>query len=343
MSVAGGQGNAIVWIAWERQRRTLELASALGADLHILLSGKPWLLRAAVLGCRTTALLARRRPAVLIVQNPSILLTSLACALRRVFGYRLVVDRHSNFKFHTAGRRALKWRVFHTLSRWTSREADLTIVTNEPLRRVVEEWGGRAMVLQDRLPRLDAASALPLGSGAHVACVNSFNQDEPVAELVAAARLAGPGVTFHVTGNAARCPRALRDSAPPNLRFTGYLAEPDYQSLLASADVVMVLTRQDHTLVCGAYEAVSLGKPLVLSDTGALRGYFRRGVVFAHNQDEDLVRAVHEALERRDALAEEVRLLATELAADWSRRFADLGARIERLSNGAANPQGAGG
>jgi glycosyltransferase involved in cell wall biosynthesis len=59
----------------------------------------------------------------------------------------------------------------------------------------------------------------------------------------------------------------------PNVTFTGFLADPDYVALLGRADVVIVLTSDDDLLNCGAYEALALDKPLILSDTKAIREY----------------------------------------------------------------------
>ena len=67
-----------IWISWERHRRTSTLAEHFGIPLHTLLYSGPAPVRYLVLSIRTTALLFRERPGVLVVQNPSIVLATLA-------------------------------------------------------------------------------------------------------------------------------------------------------------------------------------------------------------------------------------------------------------------------
>jgi glycosyltransferase involved in cell wall biosynthesis len=123
----------------------------------------------------------------------------------------------------------------------------------------------------------------------------------------------------------------LRADAPPNVCFTGFLNEADYQSLLASCDVLMALTRQPYTLLCGAYEAMSLGRPLVLSRHEDLAAYFARGRLLADNTPEAIAAAVEEALNRSEELAAQMRELREELRVVWDARFRELAVRIRTL------------
>jgi glycosyltransferase involved in cell wall biosynthesis len=66
------------------------------------------------------------------------------------------------------------------------------------------------------------------------------------------------------------------------------------------------LTTFQDCLVCGAYEAMTTGKPCVLSDTPALREYFTRGVVFTSHEPTAIARAVQDAYDKRQALHEEI-------------------------------------
>ncbi len=79
------------------------------------------------------------------------------------------------------------------------------------------------------------------------------------------------------------------------MELSGFVSEPDYVELLSSARVIVDLTTREDCLVCGAYEALALGRPLVVSDSRALRELLRDGAVFARNEPEDIARAVAEA------------------------------------------------
>jgi len=217
------------------------------------------------------------------------------------------------------------------MSNYTLRRADLTIVTNEAVAAVVESKGGRALVLQDVLPTLQpAASSLPeiRARVARVVYICSFLSDEPVEEMLAAAARLGEQFPVYVTGRVTKQFQDLARSAPPNVIFTGFIPEEDYLSLLGAADVVVVLTKRENTLLCGAYEGVSLRKPLVLSNQAVLRDYFTKGVVLTENTPDSIEAAIRRAVRERERLAGELSEFVPELRADWSSRFAGLKARL---------------
>ena len=87
--------NGALALTWFEHRRTKELCAGLGIELVVLASALRGPLRYVALGGRTLALLARRRPQILLVQNPSLILAALAAAVRGVLGYRLIADAHN--------------------------------------------------------------------------------------------------------------------------------------------------------------------------------------------------------------------------------------------------------
>ena len=324
-----------IWITWERQRRSLELAKRLGCELHLLETGAPYLLRALLLGLKTLRILSRR-PGVVYVQNPSILLAALAALMRPALGYVLVVDRHSNFKLHTSRNPWPKWRLFHQLSRYSVPRADLTIVTNQRLAALIQAWGGRPFVLPDPLPELPQARRRDLGEPT-VVCVSSFGTDEPIAEVLSAAGIVGEGLRVVITGNPAKLPEEVKRRAPANVRFSGFLAEEEFQELIASCDAIMALTTQPNTLLCAGYEAVALGQPMILSDQEDLVSYFAKGRVATRNDAESIAAAMATAVAEREALRAECRDLAVELERSWSLRFDELQDTVSGLREPAGS------
>lgn len=317
-----------LWLTWEDHRRSRELAAAFDAVYRPLLSRRPYLWRALQLGLRSLRLIARTRPSCLFVQNPSIALTTLACALKPAFRYQLVVDRHSNFKLATLSSRSPEMRLFHLLSRWTVRKADLTIVTNDTLRKLVEEWGGRACVLPDRLPALEAPApprATP-GRSLTAVFVAGYGPDEPLPAVAEAARLLKGKASILVTGDYRR--GGVDPSRWPALQFTGFLSEQEYVKLLSDCDVVIALTREDLILNCAGYEAVALGKPLVLSDTPTLRAYFREAAHYVRDDPAALAAAIEAVGRDPDGRSAQVRQLREVMAREWVMRFGEVRARL---------------
>jgi len=323
----------MLWITWENHRRSNELSKALGVQLFTLLYRGSYLEKVLFLSLKTAALLLRLRPRRVIAQNPSMVLSALLCFLKPFFGYKVIVDRHSNFKFETQDSPKLKYRVFHYLSRYTVRKADLTIVTNEFLKGIVQKWGGRGFVLQDKLPELPYGEAKPsqLIGRHNITYICSFSDDEPVDEVLEAARSLDKSIVMHVTGNPREYLSRVKDGIPENVVFTGFLPERDYQSLLGASDAIVALTRDEHLLLCGAYEAISLGKPLILSDTNCLRGYFTGGPLFTTNKSLDIAKALRHVVEEKVGIAGRIRLLRGRLMGRWGLSFTELAALVRGL------------
>jgi glycosyltransferase involved in cell wall biosynthesis len=265
-----------------------------------------------------------------IVPNPSLALAVTTCLIKRVKGYRVVQDLHSYFYQTLTTPRDLHDRIYAPLSRYCLRQADLSIVTNEFLREAIERLGARSVVLQDRIPDLAPAESVPLAGRSNVVFICTYSEDEPLDAVFKAAALVPEGMHIYVTG---RVPRtSSRWTIPENVHLTGYLADADYARLLSSADVVLALTTRDHTLLCAAYEAIALGKPLVMSDTRALREYFTKGVVYTQNDARALSVALEEATRRRAGLRAEILRFKDDLARPWAERFAHVRGKVHALT-----------
>lgn len=314
----------ILWITWQRHRRSRELAAALGADLHEVISSRarPWKYVPLVL--RTTLLCLRRRPSLVFVQCPSIFLAMLAACLRPLLRYRLVCDLHNEairpFLHNTTLQKGLL--------RWIWRSADLNFVTNEGLKDTVERAGGSAFVLPDRIPKGIAAAGTrtTASAAATVVFVCTYEADEPFREVIEAGRLLPATVHTYVTGNYTR----VRDlpEVPPNVHLTGFLPDAEYENLLNRADVIVDLTAMEDCLVCGGYEAAAVGKPFVTSDTAALRNYFHSGTLYTIHSQAAIADAIRRALDNRDPLAREMCRLRVELDEDWEKRRHSLDAEL---------------
>ena len=318
-----------IWITWENQRRNRELAAALGVRLNEWadVDAIPNLLRKYATGLsRTLRFLIADRPALIICQNPSIVLAVLSVACRPFTGAGVVVDAHNGGLQPAEGRSAF----LNFVSRWVQRRADLTIVSNEALAAKVRHNHGRAFTLPDRVPEIRGAVDARIASMKTIVFVCTYAADEPYADVLEAARRLPHDITVFVTGNYRK--RGLDPAMlPPHVRLTGYLSEHDYVNLMASASVVMDLTSREDCLVCGAYEALALGKPMILSDTKANREYFSSGVVYTRHDPDALQASMCEAIERRQELAREVAGLRTRRSEEWEVNMTRLRQRLGEI------------
>ncbi len=261
--------------------------------------------------------LARVRPRVLACMSPSPLTALPVWIYGRLTGAPFVIDAHTGA---FVGR---PWDRMPALQRFFCRQAALTLVTNDMLRRRVESWGGRAMLVPDVPTEAHAPVPATRGPELTAVFVASFGLDEPIEVVVEAARQC-PEVTVVVTGRP-RGPgaRALA-SAPPNVRPVGFVDRSTYLGLVASADVVIALTTRDHTMQRAAYEAIYLGTPVIVSDWPLLRENFERGGLVCANEPEALAAALRRADGRRAALREGAQGLCRDKLRRWARVHREL-------------------
>ena len=65
-------------------------------------------------------------------------------------------------------------------------------------------------------------------------------------------------------------------------------------------DATIDLTTRENCLVCGAYQSIAAGKPMVLSKTRALQTFFPAGAVYTDNSAADIRRCIEKVLADRE-------------------------------------------
>jgi glycosyltransferase involved in cell wall biosynthesis len=319
-----------LWVTWEVHRRSREVSARLGATLCevVIAGGRP--LRYLRCLWRTARLLARSRGTLVFVQSPSIVLAWFAATTAKLFGVTVVVDAHNGGVEPLDGRS----RILNAIARAAIRRSALTIVTNSALARRVESMGGVPFVLVDPIPRLPALS-MPMGKlpgVVTVVAISTWAQDEPTTELLAAAARLPSGYKLQITGRHRLSSKQLH-ALPANVRLTSFVPEEAYVQLLRNADLIIDLTTREDCLVCGSYEALAIGKPLVVSDTRALRQLLGNGAVYCRNNANDIAAAVVSAMKQVDELADAAVRRATELEQEWRVRCVSLEARLQLIRN----------
>jgi glycosyltransferase involved in cell wall biosynthesis len=303
---------SVLALTWMDQRRTQELCAGLNLELAVLKTPRRGLLRYLVLGSRTVALLARRRVRVLLVQNPSLVLAVLAVLLRSLLRYHLIVDAHNEAVDPYINQQ----RWIRTVSRWVIRKSDLTIVSNRHLADLVESCGGRAFTLPDPVPKPPPGVPSALGGPFNVVLIATHARDEPIAQIFEAVR--GTDIQLYVTGNPRNLAPDLAAKLPANVRLTGFLPDAEYWALLRSADGIVDLTLMDDCLVSGAYEALAVGTPMVLSNNRASVELFGEAATFTDNTAPDIRRALELLRSRRDKLRLAAEVKRREMGERWS-------------------------
>ncbi len=308
----------IAYISWaDSCSRSDHLARELGGTSHMVyaarLGSRPAtiLFRYGLQWLRTAALLRRQQPDVVFVMTPPVF------AALPAFWYAWRHRRKVVLDAHTCAFVLPRWRVFQPLQRRLCRLAATTLVTNRYLAERLQQAGGHTTIVPDVPVVFPDRQPFPRSAAFSVAAVCSFDRDEPVDALVAAAaRL--PDVRFYVTGDPSGLAPGTAAAVPPNVSLTGFLPTPLYGGLLADADVVIDLTTFDHTMLRGAYEAIYQGTPVIVSDWPLLREAFPEGAVHVDNTAAAIAEAVRVVQRDQASYRAGARRLRTAKLAQWA-------------------------
>jgi len=322
-------GNRI-WITWENQRRNQTVSKAVGAKLLQFDIKLNRLMRYFFASAKTIFAIMSQKPTVIFAQNPSLVLSLLVVKYGNIFGIPVIIDEHNAGLFPLGGRRWWANKIaLHIL-----KNANLTIVTNENLQRYVEQRGKRSFILPDPIPEFKLnLTKKDLKGKYNILYICTYAADEPYDEVIKAARGLDKNICIYITGNTKGREKELLNMLSKNVVITGYLPENEYVNMLFAADMVMDLTKREDCLVCGAYEAVAAEKPMILSNTRALKEYFSKGALYVNNDAEDIVSKVNEGIKSLKKLKTEVIELKKERIIDWTKRREALEELIKDMEN----------
>ena len=317
-----------IWISWHYHRRSDQLSREFGcAYYHFGTSAEHRITRYIIGIVNTLKILIKKRPKVFFVQNPSIVLTTLAVILKPFFKYVLINDFHTPFiKLHS-----VKTFIFWKLQNFTIRHSDLTLVTNEEFRSKLQ--GERIMILPDVIPKFETPGNRKLNDGSNILYVCTFAEDEPYNNVIKSSGLLDDDFNIYITGNYIKA-GIDKNKVPYNIHLTGYLPDKEYLELMNSVNIVMVLTEQEGCIVCGGYEGLSLSKPLILSNTKALRNYFSKGSIYTEHDAGSITSAIKTAMLEKDRLENELQELKFHLNNDWQTKFKLIQKMIINLTAG---------
>jgi glycosyltransferase involved in cell wall biosynthesis len=316
----------LAWAAF--QPRTAALARAL--DGEPLFIHTPRLARHQSLiavrylvdAWQTWTRLNRLDPQRVVTVTPPLPAMLVAAAWCRVHHRLLGVDSH------TGAYQGRKWGWSWRVHRWFFRHA-----------RVVTHNTQEETELADDLPSADEATPVSRTSRPRIVVAGSFDANEPVAAVLgASAQL--PEAEVRLTGDPARLAPDVRSGAPDNVVFTGYLPYAQFLGELAAADVVAVFTVDDaeitYRLNRASFEAVGLGRPLVLFDLPGNRKQFGEAAMLAGPDPSSMAATMRLALDQSEDLAARSRGLRQQLKSQRLATIARLRAELQKVEDASA-------
>jgi hypothetical protein len=316
------RNNKIVFLVWDRQGiRASGISKHIGASVHFLSASR---FRHPTLFIKTLRILRKERPQLIICQSPPITCAIIALVYRHLIASskkpKIVIDIHT-------GAIIKPWS--QTVSSLVMRLASFNIVTNKELQNYVnQKYRIKALILEDPIPDFsDILSTVKKKSGFkilqkdtfNIAVVSSFAYDEPL-QVVFDIASQLPDAQFYITGDKSKIEKKFLNKKLDNIIMTGFLDYDIYLDLLQKVDVIIDLTTDDKTMLSGAYEAVSLEQPLIISDWTPLRRYFNKGTIYAKNTPKDLRNAIMIARSKKEELSSQMHNLKLEKIKEWNEK-----------------------
>jgi hypothetical protein len=323
-----------IWITWEDQRRSKELSKVFNCELLLYDNNfKSSFERYIKSIVKTLLFIKQKNPDVIFVQNPSMVLAALV-SFYRMFKKNmfLIVDRHTTFRLNKKKEFTLDWIVFFLFNKFTIKTADITIVTNKYLAEIIKKNKGVPFILPDMLPNIPKVEKIILNQDDfNLLMISSFGEDEPLEEvLMAMKKLADEKIKLYITGNYQKVDETIIQKKPKNVIFTGYLTEEDFFKYLISVNGVIVLTTADHCMLCGCYEAVATGKPLITSKKKVLEEYFT-GAIFVGSNNYNIKEGILKVINNYPSQLQKIENLKLSLNREWNLDYHKLIKTIESV------------
>jgi len=275
----------------------------------------------ALQAIRTFGLLFRKKPRLVFVQSPP------GVAVLVVYIYCVWTKNHYIVDAHSAALQLPFWTRPRWLWRTLARKALTTIVTNNYFEKMLNDWDARVLILRDIPTAFPNGDPYPMNGDFNVTVVNTFSADEPLAQILEAAR-GMEGVRLYITGKVSRGNPELLEHAPPNIQFTDFLNTEQYYALMRTSHAVMCLTTRDHTMQRGACEALSMGKPIITSNWPILQEYFNKGTVHVDNTGGGIRSGLYKMKSHYDSYLSGIRELQVSQQAEWQGKIGKLAALV---------------
>ncbi|MCB2180231.1 glycosyltransferase [bacterium] len=275
---------------------------------------------------KTRKLLASERPSSVLVINTPVFAPLCVYLYCRSQNIPFVMDIHGHSFI------GWKWAWSRPLHKFLARRATANLVDFTEYEELFTRWGAKAIKLE-RPPFLAPIlrEGHPEENGQFsITVISTFNKDEPLDLVVEVARKM-PEIKFYILGDTKLADPKLLATAPDNVVFPGYLKNEDYWQRLNDSDVLMTLTDTPKSLVSGGIEAMTLGKPMILSSQPVLIDYFTKGAIFISHTEKSMIEGINRSRSEMDVLTKESKELLIEKQSRWENSLNEL---RSLLSNG---------
>ena len=269
-----------------------ELAEALGAERRNLtfLFGPRFLapIRYFVLFFRTGLVLLKKRPEVIVAQNPPIFL-ALACFPYCKLGRKkLFIDHHAVWSTKTLGKGFIGKNI-RRLERYASSHVQGNTTPHPAWTRELTELGARnVLTVYDHVGAIakgkeNIREKYSLGREKVILAPHGGHPLEQIeAEIEAVGKI--DSISLVISGPEPKMKKRIeRIKLPANVIYAGFLPKGEYQQLESTVDIGLSVTDEPFTLSHSLLEFASLGIPIISSRQSVVEELFGDSVMYVES------------------------------------------------------------
>lgn len=290
--------NKSVWITWHFATRSRNLASELNLKLYEYFENTSLLRRHLFSSLWTLKILAKERPRIIFIQLSFLLLLIVVVYKILSFGnVKIIADCHTKALRRKA--KGVSNFIFWPIKKATFKFVDLAIISNDGMIKNIDQLNENYLILPDKIPDIKINEKNEVTNEKYCVYVSAFAVDEPFDEIFEVAELIGNELKLYWTGKITNHYK-LPDNVPSNIIFTGYISFEEYFKLISNANCILALTTEQDCLQSGAYEALSVNVPMVVSNTEALKKYFSKSAIYTDHNPVNIAKNILKAIENSE-------------------------------------------
>lgn len=316
------KGSKKVWITWHFATRSRNLAKELNLELFEYFENQSLLKRHLFSSFWTIKVLLKNRPKTIFIQLSFLLLVIVVVYKMMMLGkITIVTDCHTKALRRKA--KGFSNILFWPIKKFTFGFVNLAIISNEGMIKDIEQLNENYTLLPDKIPIIKTEKNKNPSAEKYCVYISAFAVDEPFHEIFQVAEFLKNDFKLFWTG---KIPNHYKipDDMPSNIVFTGYISFDEYFNLISNANCILALTTEEDCLQSGAYEALSVDVPMVISDTKALREYFAESAIYTDHNPKNIAKNIVKAIENSDVLNKNIGEVK-------KKRNEEFGKKIEKL------------
>lgn len=268
-----------------------ELAEALGAERKDLtfLFGPRYLapIRYVVLFFRTGFVLLKKRPEVIVAQNPPIFLALTCFPYCKLWKKRLFIDHHAVWSTKTLGKGFIGKNI-RRLERYASSHVQGNTTPHPAWTRELTELGARnVLTVYDHVGVVPSAKEnirekYSLREKVVLAPHGGHPLEQIEAEIEAMRKI--DSVSLIISGPESKMKKRIEKiKLPSNVIYAGFLPKSEYQQLESAVDIGLSVTDEPFTLSHSLLEFASLGIPIISSRQSVVEELFGDSVMYVES------------------------------------------------------------